>query len=247
MNLTDNQREALLDRAVTAIRDHFRTALLADDRAEVTDAEELAELAVTDAVTRGNIPHSHIAKQAGCSTLHVAELITDLDAAGRALGHERKAARDYTDNVRRAIRDHAAKVAATKDRGTVTRAAEHLDATRKAVYDWAVAPDADETAAARQQLHQALMVLARPSVSTTINSHLQQGLRSDVTVDAMARRVKAGIDHLEPGEVTTEEMNLLTRAYTRALNLLDEPKTVESLRRLKDVIRRHHGAPEGES
>ena len=135
--VTDAQRDELFNRAITAIREHFTALLLTTDDDRIGRAAEVARLAVTDAVVWAGIPYSHLAQGAGCTGLHVAELLTDPIAQARALRDERRAAEDQSRRVREALRRYAARVVAMTDHGAVSEASRLLGVTRETVYAWA--------------------------------------------------------------------------------------------------------------
>lgn len=96
----------------------------------------------------------------------------------------------------------------------------------------------------RRTLLLALSVLARPGVSEVPSTHLQQGFKPDIPLDAVARRVREGADKLAlGGDADQQELGLITRAYKRALSVLDEPRRAESFRLLGAAIRQHYGWP----
>lgn len=97
----------------------------------------------------------------------------------------------------------------------------------------------------RRILLLALTTLARPGVSDVPSDHLQQGFKKDIPLDAVARRVKEGVDKLAMGsDVNPQESGLLVRAYKRALSVLDQPQRAESFRRMEAAIRQHYGYAE---
>ncbi len=135
MQLTEVQRAALLDRAVEAMRE--RLAVGPDtDPGEVSRREELARLAVTDAVTRGGHIHTLISTRAGCSGLQVVSRIVDWSAHGTALGVERNAVKNYADLVRRACGSHARIRVGAQGHGAKSAIAREIGVTRKVVDAW---------------------------------------------------------------------------------------------------------------
>lgn len=135
MDLTQAQRDILLNRAVDAVRDRF-TAGPDTDPGDVSRRAEVASMAVTDAVTRGGHLHTQIAQLAGCTGLRVIDLISDPAARSRALRVEANAADNYTRLVQKAARENALRRTAAEGYGSVTRVAKDLGVTRRTVYDW---------------------------------------------------------------------------------------------------------------
>lgn len=140
--LTQAQQQALLDRAVEAVR--ARYAVTPDtDPGEVARRVEVAQLAVTDAVTRGGMLHTQIAGLAGVTGLAVVGLIADWSAQARALRVERHAAARYVEQVTEVAASHARRRVGAQGRGAVTAIADEIGVTRKTVYAWAAStPDA---------------------------------------------------------------------------------------------------------
>ncbi len=104
--LTDAQIGVLADTAVAAVRAHLTAGLADADRAARRRAEEVAQLAVTDAVVRARMPYQQIAQETGTDPLYVAELILDAEARGRALARERRLARERARKVHEAVERH---------------------------------------------------------------------------------------------------------------------------------------------
>ncbi|MER7166733.1 hypothetical protein ABT336_11810 [Micromonospora sp. NPDC000207] len=135
MQLTEVQRAALLDRAVEAVR--ARYAVGPDtDPGEVTRLAELARLAVTDAVTRGDHIHTLISHRAGVSGLLVIDLIADWPAQGKALAVERHAAARYAEQVRQRTMTHARQRVGAQGHGAKAEMARQFGVTRKSVDAW---------------------------------------------------------------------------------------------------------------
>lgn len=133
--LTEAQRAALLDRAVDAVR--ARLAITPDtDPADVARRSEIASMAVTDAVTRGEHLHTQIAQLAGCSGLQVINLITDWSAQARALRLERHVADRYVEQVRAAAARHAAQRVGAQGHGVKSQMAREFDVTRPVINEW---------------------------------------------------------------------------------------------------------------
>jgi hypothetical protein len=135
--LTEAQRVALADRATSAVRTLLIAAGNPRDRELLPGVREVAEMAVTDAVVRADVPYRHVADLAGCSSLQIATLITDPTARGRALGSEREAARAHTERVRQACRVYAKPIVEDPEHSevTVATAARLLRMTRKSLYE----------------------------------------------------------------------------------------------------------------
>lgn len=140
MQLTQTQRDALLDRAVEAVRARLAVGP-GTDPGEVARRVEVASLAVTDAVTRGGWQHTQIASLAGCTGLRVIDLISDWSAQARALGVERHAARRYVEQVAEAAASHARQRVGAQGRGVYTAIADEIGVTRATVYAWAPVTD----------------------------------------------------------------------------------------------------------
>jgi hypothetical protein len=144
MDLTQAQRDTLLDRAVEAVR--ARLAVGPDtDPTDVQRCIEVASMAVTDAVTRGGWLHTQIAQLAGCTGLRVIDLITDWSAQAQALRVERHAAARYVDQVRDAARRHALQRIGAQGRGAKSRIAEEIGVNRPVVDEWIKQAKAEET------------------------------------------------------------------------------------------------------
>ncbi|GGM27343.1 hypothetical protein GCM10011608_10120 [Micromonospora sonchi] len=135
MQLTEAQRAALLDRAIEAMRDRLAAGPNTDP-AEVTRRNEVARMAVTDAVTRAGHVHTLISVGAGCSGMQVVQCITDWSAQAEALRVERHAAARYVEQVREAIQFHARVRSGAQGRGAVSQIAKEIGVERKTVYAW---------------------------------------------------------------------------------------------------------------
>ena len=133
--ITDDMRQALLDRAVEAMREMLACGPDTDSsvRSRLGDR---AKMAVTDAVTRGDHLHTLIAQLAGCSGLQVINMIAEWSAQGKALGVERNAAKNYGDLVRDAARQHALQRVGTEGHGAKARIVREIGVTRSAVDEW---------------------------------------------------------------------------------------------------------------
>jgi DNA-binding transcriptional regulator YdaS (Cro superfamily) len=135
MELTQAQRDVLLDRAVEAVR--TRHAVGPDtDPGEVARRVEVASMAVTDAVTRGGMLHTQIAGLAGVPGLRVIGLITDWSAQGVALGRERHAAARYVDQVRDACASHSRQRVSAQGYGAKSQIAREIGVNRPVVDGW---------------------------------------------------------------------------------------------------------------
>lgn len=142
MDLTQHQRDALLDRAVEAVR--ARYAVGPDtDPGDVSRRIEVATLAVTDAVTRGGMLHTQIATLAGVSGLRVIGLISDWSAQGTALGVERHAAKVYAEQVREAAASHARQRIGAQGYGARAAIAREVGVTPVTVDAWTKTEGAD--------------------------------------------------------------------------------------------------------
>lgn len=135
MELTQAQRDALLDRAVDAVRARFAVGPDTDP-GEVSRRIEVATLAVTDAVTRGGLLHTQIASLAGVTGLRVIGLISDWSAQGEALGRERHAAKRYAEQVQEAAASHARQRVGAQGYGAKSRIAREIGVTRPTVDAW---------------------------------------------------------------------------------------------------------------
>jgi hypothetical protein len=128
--LTPAQRRELLDRAVAAVR------RLRGGAGGTDEAQEVARLAVTDAVVRAGYDHLAVADATGLTGLEVSILITDWDARGIALGAERQAAADYAAEVRRACATYARQRRAAEGESARGRTAKVIGVTGAAVDAW---------------------------------------------------------------------------------------------------------------
>ena len=135
MNLTQTQRDALLDRAVEAVRVRL-AAGPATDTGDLARRSEIACLAVTDAVTRGGWLHTQIASLAGCTGLQVINLITDWTAQATALRVERHAAERYIEQIREAAASHARQRVGAQGYGAKAQIAREIGVTRPTVDAW---------------------------------------------------------------------------------------------------------------
>ncbi|MFI7608499.1 hypothetical protein ACIBTV_25565 [Micromonospora sp. NPDC049366] len=135
MELTQAQQDALLNRAVEAVRSRFAVGPDTDP-GEVSRRIEVATLAVTDAVTRGGLLHTQIATLAGVTGLRVIGLISDWSAQGQALGRERHAAARYTDQVREAAASHARQRIGAQGYGARAAIAREVGVTPVTVDAW---------------------------------------------------------------------------------------------------------------
>jgi hypothetical protein len=72
----------------------------------------------------------------------------------------------------------------------------------------------------RQLLQSALEILVRPGVSSAASHQLAQGLAPRAPLEAVARRVLAGVQHLHNGKVSGEEHDLIMAAHRRARQIL---------------------------
>lgn len=142
--LTEAQRQALLDRAVEAVR--ARLAVTPDtDPTDVARRSEVASMAVTDAVTCGGYLHTQIATLAGCTGLQVIRLITDQSAQARAIRVERNAVKLYEQQVRDMAQEHALRRVGVEGYGAISQVAREIGVTRPAVYAWVEAARAERT------------------------------------------------------------------------------------------------------
>ncbi|MEU7802582.1 hypothetical protein AB0B10_25320 [Micromonospora arborensis] len=141
MELTYAQQQALLNRAVDAVKERFDVGP-GTDPGEVSRRIEIATDAVTDAVTRGGLLHSQIAVLSGVSGLRVIGLITDWSAQGEAIGRERHNAKVYADQVREAAASHARQRVGAQGYGAKAQIAREIGVTRAAVDAWIVQADA---------------------------------------------------------------------------------------------------------
>lgn len=135
MDLTNAQQQALLTRAVDAVKDRFDVGPSTDPN-EVARRVEVATLAVTDAVTRGGWLHSQIAILAGVTGLRVIGLISDWSAQGTAIGRERHNAKLYADQVREAAASHSRQRVGAQGYGAKSQIAREIGVTRPAVDAW---------------------------------------------------------------------------------------------------------------
>lgn len=135
MELTQAQRDLLLDRAVEAVA--ARYAVTPDTpQAEVSRLIEVATLAVTDAVTRGGWLHSQIALRAGVSGLLVIMLISDWSAQAQAIGRERHAADRYVEQVRACAASHTRQRVGAQGYGAKAEIAREMGVARGTVDAW---------------------------------------------------------------------------------------------------------------
>jgi hypothetical protein len=133
--LTEAQREVLLHRAIEAVRDRY--AVRPDtDPTEASRRAEIAQMAVTDAVTRGGYLHTQISGPAGVTGLRVIDLITDWSAQGKALGVERNAAKNYADLVREKAASHARQRIGAQGYGARAATARDLGVTPVTIDSW---------------------------------------------------------------------------------------------------------------
>ena len=133
--LTEAQREVLLHRAIEAVRERY--AVRSDtDPGEVSRRVEIAQMAVTDAVTRGGFLHTRIAGPSGVTGLRVIDLITDWSAQGVALGYERNAAKNYADLVRETAASHARQRIGAQGYGARAAIAREIGVTPVTVDSW---------------------------------------------------------------------------------------------------------------
>jgi hypothetical protein len=137
--LTEAQRKALLDRAIQAVRERC-TVRPDTDPGEVSRRREIAQMAVTDAVTRGGYLHSQISGPAGVSGLQVIDLITDWTARGVALGYERTAAKNYADLVRQAAASYARQRIGAQGYGARAATARDVGVTPVTIDSWVAEP-----------------------------------------------------------------------------------------------------------
>lgn len=72
----------------------------------------------------------------------------------------------------------------------------------------------------REMLQSALEILTRPGVSAAPTRHLAQGLAPRARLDAVARRVLAGVTHLQDGVVSAAEHEQLMAAGRRSRQIL---------------------------
>lgn len=135
MDLTPAQQQALLNRAVDAVKDRFNVGP-STDPGEVSRLIEVATLAVTDAVTRGGWLHSQIAILSGVTGLRVIGLISDWSAQGQALGRERHNAKVYADQVREAAVSHARQRIGAQGYGARAAIAREIGVTPVTVDAW---------------------------------------------------------------------------------------------------------------
>lgn len=135
MQLTETQRDALLDRAVEAMRARLAVGP-GTDPGEVARRVEVASLAVTDAVTRGGWQHTQIASLAGCTGLRVIDLISDWSAQAVALRVERHAAARYVEQVREAAVSHARQRVGAQGYGAKSQIAREVGVSRATVDAW---------------------------------------------------------------------------------------------------------------
>ncbi|MFG2046112.1 hypothetical protein ACGFIW_01610 [Micromonospora sp. NPDC048935] len=135
MELTNAQQQALLTRAVDAVKARFDVGPSTDPD-EVSRRIEVATLAVTDAVTRGGWLHSQIAILSGVTGLRVIGLISDWSAQAQALGRERHNAKVYADQVREAAAAHARQRVGAQGYGAKSQIAREIGVTRPVVDAW---------------------------------------------------------------------------------------------------------------
>lgn len=149
MNLTEAQRDVLLDRAVEAVRDRYAVGP-GTDPGEVSRRIEVATMAVTDAVTRGGMLHTQIANLAGVTGLRVIQLISDWSAQGQALGVERNAAKNYADLVRDAAASHSRQRIGAQGYGARAAIAREIGVTPVTVDGWVKTTDQEEATNGRR-------------------------------------------------------------------------------------------------
>jgi hypothetical protein len=135
-HLTEAQRREMLRRAIDAVK--ALTALGPDaDPGDVSRCSEIAQLAVTDAVTRGGHLHTQISGPAGVTGLRVIALIGDQPAQATALKVERNAIKNYTEMWRQAAVAHTKRRLREQGYGARAAVAREIGVTPVTVDAWA--------------------------------------------------------------------------------------------------------------